>query len=354
MNYADYGDALSKIERNWRDWKDDNANNSVSPKSGSYSASDKKPLSSGASIANVSKAELTARAGVSSYKKNHTLNKFSDSKYDNLQYKKNSNSGNKMNMQIAQDMQNDMLDNNSHRSKEFRYIRNFMSSANYSNSKNMIQNAQRRINLEASHSLGIKIVGGRINRLATAFARIIYKFGEDHFGADIEGDDFWCERLLVERVISRKNINHCKKSIDKDRIILMLDTSPSCSSESQFYAIIASIAANLGDIELYDAPNGRIVKAYSKRLKNFEYIYDVQDIINGAHEWSYLTNRNIILFTDDDSSIIVKKNACRNNIILMTSPDTRGSYYNDLRNKITWFKNICTPQDLINVAKKLK
>ena len=240
------------------------------------------------------------------------------------------------------------------RSKKFTNIRNFVSSASYSNSRNMIQRAQNRINLEAERSLGIEIIGGRINRLATSFARIIYKFGEDHFGADIEGDDFWCERLLVERVISRKNINHCKKSIDKDRIILMLDTSPSCSSESQFYAIIASIAANLGDIELYDAPNGRIVKAYSKRLKNFEYIYDVQDIINGAHEWSYLTNRNIILFTDDDSSLIVKRNACRNNIILMTTPDTRGSYYYDLRNKITWFKNICTPQDLINVAKKLK
>lgn len=348
---------MSKIERNWRDWRDNNANNEVSPNGGIYSANGKKPLSSGASIANVSNAEFAARAASSSYKKNYTLNKLSDSKYDNLQYKNNSNGGNKMTLATAKSLSNKWYnsdEDSAEYNKKYRRIRDFATSANYSNSSNMIQRAQSQINLEAERSLGIEIIGGRINRLATSFARIIYKFGEDHFGADIEGDDFWCERLLVERVISRKNINHCKKSIDKDRIILMLDTSPSCSSESQFYAIIASIAANLGDIELYDAPNGRIVKAYSKRLKNFEYIYDVQDIINGAHEWSYLTNRNIILFTDDDSSIIVKKNACRNNIILMTSPDTRGSYYNDLRNKITWFKNICTPQDLINVAKKLK
>ena len=345
---------MSKIERNWRYWKDDNANNAVSPKSGSYSAVGKKPLSSGASTANISQAQCTARAGTSSYKKNYKLNKFSDNKYDNLQSGKNIKSGNKMNMRIAQDMQNHMEANNLHRSKDFKYLRTFTSSADYSNSRDMIQNAQRRINMEASYSLGIKIVGGRINRLATAFARIIYKFGEDHFGADIEGDDFWCERLLVERVISRKNINHCKKSIDKDRIILMLDTSPSCSSEAAFYAVVASIAANLGDIELYDAPNGRIIKAYSKRLKNFEYIYDVQDIINGAHEWTYLTNRNIILFTDDDSSRIVEKNANKNNIILMTAPHTRGSDYSHLGNKITWFKNINTAQDLVNVAKKLK
>ena len=355
QSYVSSGDALSKIKRNWRDWENNHASDAVSPSgSGTNSAVNKRKSCSSGASAIKPMSKIPARAGNKAFKSNKSKNIISNEKFNSVQSSKKRNLNRCV---IDDDILFDAIKGADLSRSDRAKFGDYLSAKNYSRADDMsktIKSGQFDVNLDEAESLGLAYSKNRFSRLATSFARIIYKFGEDKFGADIEGDDFWCERMITERVVSRKNINHCKKSLQKDRIIIMLDSSPSCCEQSEFYSMIASIAAKFGDIEMYDAPNGRIVKAFSPRDKDFYFIFNEDDIINNAHKWSYLNNRNIILFTDDDSETIVRRNADRNNIILLTNSHTSPCAYMEVSSKIKHFKNVDTPADLINVAKKLK
>ncbi len=352
-NYVSSGDALSKINRNWRDWENNHADNAVSPsKSGTTNKNStvtkRKSCTSRASAHGI-KSKFSARAGKRAFKQNLSKNNLSNKKFNSVQ----NESQRKMNRDLM-DRKNHNISWSQLTNGERVKIDDYYENGEVYSSSNTLSVAikSNKVNLWEAESMGLAASYSKLNRMSSAFARMIYKFGEDNFGKDTEGDDFWCERMIAERVVSRKNINHCKKSLEKDRIIIMLDSSPSCENQASFYSQIASIAARFGDIELYDAPNGRIIKAYSPRDKDFYYIYNKDDVLNNAHRWSYLENRNIIIFTDGDSTEVVEENQKRNNIILLTTSNTSNYMYKNMR--VNWFKNIDEPEDLIKVAKKLK
>ena len=213
----------------------------------------------------------------------------------------------------------------------------------------------------SAKSLGITYFKSRNRRYGTEFANLIAKLAEDNTGADIQGDEFWDEHLLAERVVTRQSINKCKKDRIKERIILMLDTSPSCKSVASFYGLIAQLAAKYDDIEIYDAPNGRIVHKYCKRTKDFVPIWNSDDIENRAYDWKYLKNRTVLLFSDTDCLPILEKNLNTNNIIFMCrhEVDERRYSMRDMDKKLkdfgnTVYYNIKTPDKLMEVIKKLK
>ena len=215
-------------------------------------------------------------------------------------------------------------------------------------------------NEKAARSLGIQYFDSRNKRYGTAFANLIAKLAEDNSGNDIDGDEFWDEQLLTERTITRYNINKCKKDKTKERIVLMLDTSPSCRSVADFYGLIANIAEGYDDIEIYDVPNGRIVHKYSRRYKKFVPAWNLEDIINKAYEWKYMKNRTVLMFSDSDCTDIVEKNIGINNIIVLCHERRNNGYHLiDIENKLEnkggkIFYGVNSPDKLMEVVRKLK
>ena len=171
-----------------------------------------------------------------------------------------------------------------------------------------------RINLKPVPSTGIKLHNLKNRRLSTELARVISKLAEDNSGAYTVGSDFWdCNRLAL-RKINRESINKCKISRESHSIIMILDSSPSCSSYANFYGKIAVESAKYGDVDLYDGPNARLVYKYSNKTKEFMQFLTKEDIFADVHRWSLFKNRQIIFFGDEDGINVVQE-ASVNNII---------------------------------------
>jgi hypothetical protein len=249
---------------------------------------------------------------------------------------------------------------------EVSLIHDFVEALDYSSHTNAFignksdESVRFNYNEKASRSLGIEYYSSRNKRYGTLFANLIAKLAEDSSGVDIEGDEFWDEQLLTERTITRQNINKCKKDKTKERIVLMLDTSPSCRTVADFYGLIANIAEGYDDIEVYDVPNGRIVHKYSRRYRRFVPAWNLEDIVNRAQEWKYMKNRTVLIFSDSDCSGIVEKNIGINNaIVLCHQTRSDGYYLRDIETKLEnkggkIFYGVDSPDKLMEVVRKLK
>ena len=245
-------------------------------------------------------------------------------------------------------------------------IHDFLEALDYSSHANAYisnksdEEVRFKHNEKASRSLGIEYFDSRNKRYGTAFANLIAKLAEDSSGADIDGDEFWDEQLLTERTVTRHNINKCKKDKTKERIVLMLDTSPSCRKVADFYGLIANIAESYDDIEVYDVPNGRIVHKYSRRYKRFVPAWNLEDIVNKAQEWKYMKNRTVLIFSDSDCTSIVEKNiGVNNSIVLCHRPRNDGYTLRDIETKLEnkggrIFYGVNSPDKLMEVVRKLK
>ena len=250
--------------------------------------------------------------------------------------------------------------------KESQKVGDFLASLDYSSHTNAFQvskpsgKTKFQRNERAARSLGVQYFKSRNKRYGTAFANLIAKLAEDNSGGDIDGDEFWDEQLLTERTITRHSINKCKKDKTKERIVLMLDTSPSCRRVADFYGLMANIAEGYDDIEVYDVPNGRIVHKYSRRYKRFVPAWNLEDIINGAHEWKYMKNRTVLIFSDSDCTDTVEKNIGINNAIILCHCDENEAYsLRDIKTKLEnkggkIFYGVNSPDKLMEVVRKLK
>ena len=173
--------------------------------------------------------------------------------------------------------------------------------------------------------LSLKDVKNR--RLGVELARIISKLAEDNIGAYTEGDDFWdCDRLAM-RQITKESIFNCKMSREKHNIIIILDSSPSCSRYANFYGKIASQCVQYGDVELYDGPNARLVHIYKPREKSFVKFLTAEDVFNNVHEWSLFKNRTIIFFGDSDGFHIALRNTVHNKVYYFYTSDENDFQY---------------------------
>ena len=171
-----------------------------------------------------------------------------------------------------------------------------------------------RINKNPAPAGKLSLKDVRDRRLGVELARTISKLAEDNIGAYTEGDDFWdCDRLAM-RQITKESIFNCKMSREKHNIIIILDSSPSCSEYANFYGKIASQCVQYGDVELYDGPNARLVHIYKPREKSFVTFLTAEDIFNNVHEWSLFKNRTIIFFGDNDGLYTVLKNTVHNKV----------------------------------------
>ena len=379
-----------KINRDWRKWSDEN-NDTHAPRvvvgseegsGGSQtSRSIKNNIPSKLKIKKVPTAKLNNKsnkmydAGKELYANNKLVSKTSKAHVYNTQslYDRVEN----INQTIKENIDDLTGDERKQLDKRINDIYDFESQLHYSryndierddsgkiNNKKLDTNQNFKHNEHNAPSLGIDYYKSRNRRYGTDFANLIGKLAEDNSGVDVEGDDFWDERLLTERVVTKYSVNKCKKDRTKERIVLMLDTSPSCKRVASFYGLIAQLAAKYDDIELYDAPNGRIVHKYCRRTKDFIPIWNEEDIYNRAYEWKYLKNRTVLLFSDSDCIPVIRKNMGVNTMIVMAHDENNDMAYRSERLKALGKKlennggklyhNINSPDKLVEVIKKLK
>ena len=187
-------------------------------------------------------------------------------------------------------------------------------------------------------------------RLSNMLATMVGKIAEDRAGEPIIGNDEWSVPEILNRVMTRVNINSCKQTRERERIVIILDTSPSCSKQASFFIDIAKASANLNDLEMYDAPNAFIVKRYDKSLKKF---IDIGvEHASTLMQWGTFRNRTIIFFGDYDGNRILAKSSKYNNIYWF-NPE----YYRNSRHDrgYTGHHYLCRNEDdLIKLIKKMR
>lgn len=156
-----------------------------------------------------------------------------------------------------------------------------------------------------------------MRRLNNAVATVFAKIAEDLVGEPQPGDDEWYIPDLLQRKITRKPINKCKVEKERERLLLVLDNSPSCAAEASFYSTIATAALKLNDVDIYAAPNARVNSTMNQKTGKFEKLpaKDMCDIIKLKVDdssleayighWKRWKNRVIVFFGDFDGATII-------------------------------------------------
>lgn len=98
----------------------------------------------------------------------------------------------------------------------------------------------------------------RRRRIMTTMALLMSKVAEDLTGWPIPGDDEWSVPDLMARRLDLRPLTQCRHSREKERIVIIIDTSGSCVHQARFFSSIATAAVSAGDVEIYDAPNAGI------------------------------------------------------------------------------------------------
>jgi hypothetical protein len=131
-------------------------------------------------------------------------------------------------------------------------------------------------------------------RIASMFGRLVSKVAEDMSYQPVPGDEFWDPRKIMRRQIDRRPLQHCKMDYTKQRLALLVDTSPSCRDEAVFYSKIATGALLRDDIDIFLCPNGHIDAKFDPGPMRF-----VED--DRGSTWG-LEGRVVLYFTDWDGT----------------------------------------------------
>ena len=149
--------------------------------------------------------------------------------------------------------------------------------------------------------------GHYLRNMAARFARMISKVAEDSADMPTQGDEEWDLNELLKRRFTGRLISQCRMTREKRKVAIVLDTSPSCSGQARLFAAIARIAEDLGDCELYDAPN--FVITAHKSGEEWEQLGEAEK------EWRF-RGRVVLAFGDFDGiGRICEASALRRNKI---------------------------------------
>lgn len=149
-------------------------------------------------------------------------------------------------------------------------------------------------------------------RLANTLAIMVSKLAEERSGDVIIGEDEWDLQELMMRSITKRNIYSCMQSRERENIVLVLDSSPSCQSTSELYAKIALLSVKIGCLDIYLAPNAYVTHKMNSRSYKYEPIFDLSKdssfIICGMDELhNFFKNRVILYFGDWDGEDMISK-----------------------------------------------
>ena len=165
-----------------------------------------------------------------------------------------------------------------------------------------IEKVQRDINLGKAKSAFDLEKGLKIRRLSTILANVIAKLAEDQICEPIPGDDEWNIDDLLMRRITKMPVNACRQSRERSNIVLMLDSSPSCSDEAAFYSSLAIGAVGMNVLDVYDAPNCKVIRKFDYKTKRFKEFMSKEEISAGIKGWDYIKGRTVLFFGDYDGT----------------------------------------------------
>ena len=153
-------------------------------------------------------------------------------------------------------------------------------------------------------------------RVQSMFADVIRMIAETPFGLDIPGNESWNMNEILTRKVTKKPLHKCRKGIERNKVVLILDTSGSCAKQAHLYEYISRLALAFDDIEVYEAPNGyiesKIVLENKKTPKRVP--------VHVGAQWPFtFTNRTIIYFGDFDGGDIVITAAKKNNVFWLSN-----------------------------------
>lgn len=143
----------------------------------------------------------------------------------------------------------------------------------------------------------------RRRRIVTTFALLMSKVAEDLTGWPIPGEDEWSVPDLMARHLDRRPLTQCRHSREKERVVVIIDTSGSCLHQARFFSSIATAAVAAGDVEIYDAPNAGIRARKGRR--------GWQPVEHTA--WNF-SRRTVIFFGDFDGGDVVIRASRRNKL----------------------------------------
>ena len=145
----------------------------------------------------------------------------------------------------------------------------------------------------------------RNRKLSSTLSLLFSKIAEERMGDKVIGEDKWDIEDIMFRRISKKLVTNCKYSREKQRLVLMLDSSPSCIDMANTYSEIATEAAMFDDLEIYDAPNGYAHSIYNASRKEFRILTDEE--LDATYHWNCFEDRTIIYFGDQDAHDSIKR-----------------------------------------------
>lgn len=107
-------------------------------------------------------------------------------------------------------------------------------------------------------------------RLMNAISTVFAKIAEDLTGEPVPGEDEWYMEDLLYRSCTHKPINKCKVDYEKERLVLVLDNSPSCRRQSTFFSSVATAALRLNDVDVYASPNASMTAMMNPKTGLYE------------------------------------------------------------------------------------
>jgi len=237
-------------------------------------------------------------------------------------------------------------------------------SSHLSWSREMIFEEKRdyKYNKDRSYSVVVKANETKDKRLSGAIAVMISKLAEDKSGEPIIGEDEWDVQELMMRSITRRNIYSCMQSRERENIVLVLDSSPSCERSARFYSKIAYLSCKLGNLDIYLAPNARVTHKLNAKTREYEKVFDINKdknmIVCGMGSLhNYFHNRVILFFGDYDGKRMICE-ASKSNEVYWLNNDYEGEEEHE-----EWLRgekfngtvfNVSSKEDLINTIRKLR
>jgi len=160
-----------------------------------------------------------------------------------------------------------------------------------------------------------------VRRLQAVFATLVQKVAEDRADYEIPyGDDVWDIEALMVRRYNKAPLHQCRTGLEKQKVVLMLDTSGSCYEQAELYAKIAQIALRDGDVEIYEVPNGGIVAKWGLEhgeiVEVEQYGWEVKE-----EELPKFKNRVILYFGDFDGGDTPTELALENQVYWFSNED---------------------------------
>jgi hypothetical protein len=141
--------------------------------------------------------------------------------------------------------------------------------------------------------------GRYLRGLAARFARMVSKVAEDSADMPAQGDEEWDLVELRQRRFTGRLISQCRMTREKRKVAVVLDTSPSCEHQARLFASIARVAEELGDCELYDAPNFAIHARKLHPAAGPGHGGEWENLPEAEREWRF-QRRVVLAFGDFD------------------------------------------------------